>query len=110
MSALSSGRASISFTINIFNALTIALRYSHTRKQFDTPDKKDEVIIIDYSLTQFRLIPEISRMVMHLIGGHELNSIYCDNGLFKDDQKVNEMHAISAAVKARYTWSALKAC
>jgi acyl-CoA oxidase len=34
MSALSSGRAMIAFTINIFNALTIALRYSHTRKQF----------------------------------------------------------------------------
>ena len=110
MSALSSGRANIAFTINIFNALTIALRYSHTRKQFETTDKKDEVIIIDYSLTQYRLIPEISRMVMHLIGGHELCSIYCENDLFSDEGKVNEMHAISAAVKARYTWASLKAC
>lgn len=41
MSALSSGRAFLAFTVNIFNALTIALRYSHSRKQFETTDKKD---------------------------------------------------------------------
>lgn len=57
MSALSSGRAFLAFTVNIFNALTIALRYSHSRKQFETTNKKDEIIIIDYPLTQMRLIP-----------------------------------------------------
>ena len=57
MSALSSGRATLAFTVNIFNALTIALRYAHSRKQFETTDKKDEITIIDYPLTQMRLIP-----------------------------------------------------
>lgn len=41
MSALSAGRAFIAFTINVFNAVSIALRYSHSRKQFETNDKKD---------------------------------------------------------------------
>ena len=41
MSALSAGRAFIAFTINLFNAVSIALRYAHTRKQFETNDKKD---------------------------------------------------------------------
>ena len=69
MSALSSARAYLAFTVNIFSALTIALRYAHSRKQFETTEKKDEVIFIDYSLTQMRLIPEISKMVLHLMGG-----------------------------------------
>ena len=41
MSALSAGRASLAFTVNIFTAVTIALRYAHSRKQFETADKKD---------------------------------------------------------------------
>ena len=43
MSALSAGRAVVAFTTQTtsLNAATIALRYSHSRKQFDTADKKD---------------------------------------------------------------------
>ena len=84
MSALSAGRAFISFTINVFNAVTIALRYAHCRKQFETTDKKDEIAIIDYPLTQIRLIPEISKLVVQLAAGHELGGIYSDPELFKD--------------------------
>jgi acyl-CoA oxidase len=57
MSALSAGRAYLAFTTNVINAATIALRYAHSRKQFETPDKTDEVTIIDYPLTQIRIIP-----------------------------------------------------
>ena len=48
-------------------------------------------------------------MVVHLIGGVEVAKIYCEKDLFNDEAKITEMHAISAASKARYTWSALKA-
>lgn len=43
MSALSKGRGGISFKANIvgLNALTIALRYACTRKQFETYTKDD---------------------------------------------------------------------
>ena len=88
MSALSAGRAYISFTINFFNAVSIALRYAHSRKQFETSDKKDEITIIDYSLTQTRLIPEISKLVVHLAAGCELAQVYSSSELFKDDRKI----------------------
>lgn len=39
------------------NATTIALRYAHSRKQFETTDKLDEIPIIEYPLTRIRLIP-----------------------------------------------------
>ena len=57
MSALSGGRAYLCLATNVLNASTIALRYAHSRKQFETTDKKDEIVIIDYPLTQIRIIP-----------------------------------------------------
>jgi acyl-CoA oxidase len=59
MSALSGGRALFSFgtVSSAINALTIALRYACTRKQFENFKKDDETLIIDYQLTKNRLIP-----------------------------------------------------
>lgn len=38
----------------------------------------------------------------------ELSNIYCDKELLLDEVYLTEMHAISAAVKAKYTWATLK--
>lgn len=61
MSALSAGRGLLAMASNAqaLNANTIALRYAFSRKQFETADKKDEISIIHYPLTQIRLIPQI---------------------------------------------------
>jgi hypothetical protein len=40
--------------------------------------------------------------------GAELARIYSDKELFNNPKHVMEMHAISAAVKARNTWNTLK--
>ena len=44
-----------------------------------------------------------------MAAGYELAKVYCDPELFKDEQWITEMHVISAAVKPRFTWTALKA-
>lgn len=87
MSALSTGRGLIAMTTNALslNALTIALRYAHSRKQFETYDKADEIAIIDYPLTQLRLIPEIATQLVQLPAGTKIATIYTtDKQLFKD--------------------------
>ena len=74
MSALSGGRALVSVVVgSIFvNALTIALRYANSRKQFDNPQKTDEIIIMDYPLTKLRLLPHFSNMILQHITSHYL--------------------------------------
>lgn len=112
MSALSAGRGFLALTTmtTSLNACTIALRYAHSRKQFETTDKTDEIPIIQYPLTQIRLIPQIATNIVQIPAGTELALIYgTDSSLFTDDKYLNEMHAISAAVKSRFSWSTLKA-
>jgi len=68
MSALSGGRASLALSTcsQALNALTIALRYACSRKQFDNPQKIDEYIIIDYAITKHRIIPNIAQTLMQM--------------------------------------------
>ena len=112
MSALSAGRGLLGFSTETtsITATTIALRYAHSRKQFETTDKTDEIAIIDYPLTQIRLIPQIAMQIIQIPAGYRIADIYTNDGnLFKDELYLTEMHALSAAVKARYTWNTLKA-
>lgn len=48
---------------NSIIALTIAGRYSAIRKQFGAPGKTEQSII-EYPLTQYRLIPNIATVVV----------------------------------------------
>lgn len=58
------------------NATTIALRYAFSRKQFETTDKKDEISIIHYPLTQIRLIPLIATLIVQIPTSRVLSMIY----------------------------------
>jgi hypothetical protein len=81
MSALSGGRGIFSFLGNAqaFNAHTIALRYACSRKQFDNPQKTDEIPIIDYPITKIRIIPNFARTILHTAAGNNMARAYFSN-------------------------------
>ena len=97
----------ISFSANAqaLKAATSALRYSCIRKQFDNPKKTDEILIIDYSITKNRLIPEIAQAIVQISPGFDLARRYFSESLPDDLNYVAELHAISACVKARVSWN-----
>jgi len=87
MSALSGGRASLALSTcsQALNALTIALRYSCSRKQFDTPQKNDEIIIIDYAITKHRIIPNIAQTLMQMSSSISIGLAYFSKTLNLND-------------------------
>lgn len=78
MTALSTGRGIIALGINSFaiNAITIALRYACSRKQFENNTKDDEITIIDYPLTQLRVIPLFANTILQTVAGSVLAKTY----------------------------------
>jgi acyl-CoA oxidase len=108
MSPLSGGRGLLSLTANgtALKAVTFALRYACNRKQFDNAKKTDEVLIIDYALTKNRLLPSLAQIIVQIPAGGELSKAYFgDPNIFTDLKYIGELHAISAAVKARVSWT-----
>ena len=111
MSALSGGRALVAFTVNSLAmvALTIALRYSSSRKQFDNPKKTDEIILMDYPLTRMRLLPFFATTILQHISGRNICYLYLkDTKWMTDMNYVAELHSISASVKARHSWNIIQ--
>jgi alkylation response protein AidB-like acyl-CoA dehydrogenase len=73
MAPLSLGRSFITFNNMgaVFNALNIGLKYSCMRRQFEASNKKEEQLIIDYSLVKFRLMPMIAQaFIFFILGSH----------------------------------------
>eukprot|EP00878_Enallax_costatus_P017218 GHUV01018077.1.p1 GENE.GHUV01018077.1~~GHUV01018077.1.p1 ORF type:complete len:603 (+),score=125.83 GHUV01018077.1:149-1957(+) len=93
-------------------AITIAIRYSAGRQQFGPPDSA-EVSVLDYQSTQLKLLPILATAYcMHFAKDH-LVSLYCDMKRTKDALLVEEVHALSAGLKAyvtAYTQDALSVC
>ena len=111
MSALSGGRALVSFTVSGLGvvALTIALRYASSRKQFDNPNKTDEIILMDYPLTKMRLLPFFATTIVQHISGRNICYLYLkDTKWMTDMSYVAELHAVSASLKARHSWNMIK--
>lgn len=92
MSALSGGRGLLSFICNgpALNTLAIALRYSCSRKQFDNPQKNDEILIIDYSLTKLRIIPNLAQTILQLAPGRNIGCAYFgDSSIFANSDYIS---------------------
>lgn len=88
MSALSGGRGAIALGTcgPALNALTIALRYSCGRKQFDNPQKTDEIIIIDYAITKHRIIPNVAQTLMQMCASIPIGLAYFSKTLNFSDE------------------------
>lgn len=93
-------------------AVTIAIRYSAGRQQFGPPDSP-EVSVLDYQSTQLKLLPILATTYcLHFAKDH-LVSLYCDMKRTKDAQLIEEVHALSAGLKAyttAFTQDALSIC
>ena len=109
MAPLSVGRSFVnSNTIGAsFNALAIAIRYACTRRQFTNPANKTEQLLIDYQLTQKRLMPLLAASFVSFFGGVDLLRTYDHNmkELLNPSNKImKELHAITGPFKAMSSW------
>ncbi|XP_058058272.1 peroxisomal acyl-coenzyme A oxidase 3 isoform X1 [Anopheles bellator] len=113
LGALSGGRVGICGIANVYltKAISIALRYSASRKQFGPDDSEDEWPVLEYQSQQFRLFPHLAAnfvirafnlwfakaygdMQLQMLGGENVATI----GM--------EVHALSSAAKPVCTWAA----
>jgi len=87
-----------------FVTLSIALRYSLTRKQFGNP----EVQIIDYPLQQYRLFKLYAENITYWISALKVNEIWQENlpNLLDEKNWRSELcHGLSSAAKAFNSWA-----
>uniref|UniRef100_A0A1S4GXK8 Acyl-coenzyme A oxidase n=1 Tax=Anopheles gambiae TaxID=7165 RepID=A0A1S4GXK8_ANOGA len=113
LGALSGGRIGICGIANVYltKAITIALRYSASRKQFGPDDIEEEWPVLEYQSQQFRLFPHLASntvirvfnlwfakaygdMQLKMLGGENIGA----TGM--------EVHALSSAAKPVCTWAA----
>jgi acyl-CoA oxidase len=89
-------------------ALTIAVRYALTRRQFGPPDSDDEALLLDYRTHQRRLlIPLAQTYALHfaqerLVG--EFHDVFTAEA--PDDRARGALETLAAGVKAISTWHA----
>jgi acyl-CoA oxidase len=94
--------------INARICLTIALRYSATRKQFGP---SNELPIINYQLQKHRLIPALAKTIAIRCGIKGFLSMYI-NSKSKIDadpecDELNEIHSLLSSIKAVSSWMAI---
>lgn len=113
LGALSGGRVSICGISYIYHckAISIAVRYAMSRRQFGPDDKSPELPVIEYQSQQYRLIPHLAnayataiffdslaksygKMVLSTVMGENV----ADIGM--------EIHALSSAAKPVCSWAA----
>uniref|UniRef100_UPI003AAAD356 peroxisomal acyl-coenzyme A oxidase 3-like n=1 Tax=Centroberyx gerrardi TaxID=166262 RepID=UPI003AAAD356 len=115
LGALSGGRVSISrmAVVNLKLALTVAIRFSATRRQFG-PKDTEEIPVLEYQLQQWRLIPYLAAMYAldHFSKSIFMNFVEFQIGqMMKDksdrqEELGREIHAIGCASKPLGSWTA----
>uniref|UniRef100_A0A8C6TAA0 Acyl-coenzyme A oxidase n=1 Tax=Neogobius melanostomus TaxID=47308 RepID=A0A8C6TAA0_9GOBI len=115
LGALSGGRVSIirMALVNLKQALTIAIRFSGTRRQFG-PKDTEEVPVIEYQLQQWRLIPYLAAAyaLEHFSKTFYMNFVEFQVGLLQRDKSERqselgrEIHAMACAGKPLGSWTA----
>ncbi|CAF1243662.1 unnamed protein product [Adineta ricciae] len=120
LGALSSGRVGISsLAIGLLiKCITIAVRYSCTRKQFG-PSSGIEIPIIEYQTQNWRLVPIVASLYIYRylavsvfdnlteFYALSMSSDESDRDLLSDMGR--EIHALSCTAKALCTWNTQKA-
>uniref|UniRef100_A0AAY3ZZB1 Acyl-coenzyme A oxidase n=1 Tax=Denticeps clupeoides TaxID=299321 RepID=A0AAY3ZZB1_9TELE len=115
LGALSGGRVSITrmALVNLKLALTVAVRFSATRRQFG-PREDEELPVLEYQLQQWRLIPYLAAAfaLEHFSKSFFMNFVEFQIGLMMKDSSDRqaelgrEIHAISCAGKPLGSWTA----
>ncbi|KAF5905433.1 epididymis-specific alpha-mannosidase, partial [Clarias magur] len=118
LGALSGGRVSITrmAVVNLKSALTIAVRFSATRRQFG-PKDDEEIPVLEYQLQQWRLVPYIAAAYALDLFSKSFNKNFVEfqiSLLMKDDsdrqehqaELGREIHAMSCSSKPLGSWTA----
>uniref|UniRef100_A0A8D0L280 Acyl-coenzyme A oxidase n=1 Tax=Sphenodon punctatus TaxID=8508 RepID=A0A8D0L280_SPHPU len=115
LGALSSGRVMIirMSVINLKLALSIAIRFSATRRQFG-PTEGEEIPVLEYQMQQWRLLPYLAATYAldHFSRSLFMNFIEFHIGLLMKDKSPRqaelgrEIHALSTAGKPLASWTA----
>lgn len=112
MASLSGGRVVVAMNavMNSIIAVTIAGRYSAIRKQFGPPGKPEQAII-EYPLTQYRVLPNVATVIAQQLAASHLCIVWDENLKHLLDVKntlMNELHAISSVLKALTSWTSTR--
>ncbi|HVV77817.1 MAG TPA: acyl-CoA dehydrogenase [Mycobacteriales bacterium] len=96
------------------NALTIAVRYGDTRRQFKAPDAAEEIVVLDYLAHQRALLPALATTYALSFAQAELVSeLHEVQSEATDDQARRRLETFAAGLKATSTWHAtatIQAC
>jgi acyl-CoA oxidase len=92
-------------------ALTIAVRYADTRRQFNRPDDAREVVLLDYQSHQRKLLPALATTyAMHFAQEELTASLHgLQSAAEPDERRQRELESHAAGVKALSTWHATAA-
>jgi acyl-CoA oxidase len=99
-------RAGIPINIgwHLARAVTIAIRYCATRRQFGAPEEQQ---VLDYASTKMRLYPLLASAYAYIFAGRELLMLYrcmLNDLVARDDiSLLPEVHALSTALKVKAT-------
>jgi acyl-CoA oxidase len=89
-------------------ALTIALKYANRRRQFGSPNRDTEELLLDYGLHQRRLLPRLAKtyalhFAQEVLAG-QLHEVLSDPETPEQDRR--ELESRAAGTKAIATWHA----
>ncbi|HWS36744.1 MAG TPA: acyl-CoA dehydrogenase [Actinoplanes sp.] len=91
------------------SALTIAVRYGDTRRQFTRPGDDREVVLNDYLAHQRKLLPALARSYAYVFAQEELavtmGEVQTSTGPV-DEHRQRELESRAAGLKAVQTWHA----
>jgi acyl-CoA oxidase len=93
-------------------ALTLAIRYGNTRRQFADPATGEEVVVLDYLVHQRKLLPALATTYALHFAQADLVSDMHDlqaPGAVADEQRQRDLETRAAGIKAVGTWHATAA-
>lgn len=100
---------SINSSTMALDALAIAARYSCVRRQFSTGANETENLLMEYPLTQRRIMPLMAQAVIYQLGNMSIAAVW-DNNLQKildpKNNVIQDLHAISSTIKPKSGWFA----
>ncbi|CAM8878388.1 unnamed protein product [Rhodiola kirilowii] len=102
MAPLTSGRVTIAVN-SIYQSkvgLSIAIRYSLTRRAFSVVANEPETLLLDYPSHQRRLLPLLAKSYAMSISGNRLKTVYWT----RTPQTSKILHVVSSAFKATFSW------